>query len=135
MKRTNTLVKSILNSANPLKVKRIENRMIVAQMFYDYLNVRGISQQALALKMGKQASEISKWLSGNHNFTIDTLSDIGFYLDVNFFVRRESPMFKCKEHIEIKHSKVRMCKFEPMQVNQFKLSLFVTNNNSERCPA
>ena len=76
MNRNNTLAKGIMASADPVKVKRIETRMLVAQMLHDYLGLRNISQQSLASRMGKQPSEVSKWLSGDHNFTIDTLSDI-----------------------------------------------------------
>ena len=34
--------------------------------------------------MGRTESEISDWLSGNRNFTIDTLFDIGQALSVTF---------------------------------------------------
>jgi len=34
------------------------------------------SQKALAEKMGKKPSEISKWLSGNHNFTLRSLAKL-----------------------------------------------------------
>lgn len=81
MKRNNTLAKSIMAAADPVIVKRVETRMLVAKMLQDYLALTGISQYALASKMGKNPSEVSKWLSGNHNFTIDTLSDIGYALN------------------------------------------------------
>ena len=34
--------------------------------------------------MRKEPSEISKWLSGTHNFTTNTLVDIGLALDIEF---------------------------------------------------
>ena len=39
--------------------------------FYRKLN--GLTQKELAEKLGKRPSEISEWLTGNHNFTDDTL--------------------------------------------------------------
>jgi len=34
--------------------------------------------------MGKSnPSEVTRWLSGTHNFTIDTLTDLGIALDVD----------------------------------------------------
>ena len=33
-----------------------------------------INQKQLALKLGKNPSEINKWLSGTHNFTLKTIT-------------------------------------------------------------
>ena len=102
MRRNNALAKDIMTSMPPVVVRRIETRMLVAKMLHDYLGIRGISQQDLAGKMGKQPSEVSKWLSGNHNFTIDTLSDIGYYLGTDFLIRRgEMPSFRCIKVMQI----------------------------------
>lgn len=35
-----------------------------------------MSQRELAQKLGKKESEISKWLSGSHNFTLKTIAKI-----------------------------------------------------------
>ncbi|WP_416441565.1 helix-turn-helix domain-containing protein [Phnomibacter sp. MR] len=37
------------------------------------LREQGINQKTLAAKLGKQPSEIHKWLSGEHNFTLKSL--------------------------------------------------------------
>lgn len=37
---------------------------------------KGYKQKDLAEKLGKKESEISKWMRGTHNFTIETLSFI-----------------------------------------------------------
>lgn len=137
MKRNNSRSKSIMATADPVKVKRIETRMLVAQMLHDYLGLRDISQQSLAGKMGKQPSEVSKWLSGDHNFTIDTLSDIGYYLDVDFFVRREDSLFRCFEEIELSRPGIRAGEFESLRVSQYVFvgNNYMTNKKLERCPA
>lgn len=137
MNRNNTLAKSIMASADPVKVKRIETRMLVAQMLHDYLSLRDISQQSLAGKMGKQPSEVSKWLSGDHNFTIDTLSDIGYYLDMDFFARKEITLFRCIEEIELSRPGIRAGEFESLRVSQCVLvgNNYMTNKKLERCPA
>lgn len=44
------------------------------------LKKRGITQKELAAKMGKRESEISKWLTGRHNFTTKTLAGISIAL-------------------------------------------------------
>ena len=45
------------------------------------LKHKGMSQKDLASKMGKRESEISKWLTGRHNFTTNTLADISLALN------------------------------------------------------
>ena len=35
-----------------------------------------VKQKDLALRLGKKESEISRWMRGTHNFTIDTLISI-----------------------------------------------------------
>ena len=137
MNRNNTLAKSIMASADPVKVQRIETRMLVAQMLHDYLGLRNISQQSLASRMGKQPSEVSKWLSGDHNFTIDTLSDIGYYLEMDFFSRKDTSLFRCVEEIELSRTGVRSGKFESIRVSQyiFAGNNYIANKKLERCPA
>ena len=43
----------------------------------------GMTQKEFAKKMGKTETEVSRWLSGTHNFTLRTLAKISTVLDVN----------------------------------------------------
>jgi transcriptional regulator with XRE-family HTH domain len=45
------------------------------------LKKQGLSQKEFAQKMGKQESEISRLLSGTHNFSLKTLAKIKVVLD------------------------------------------------------
>ena len=38
------------------------------------MNEKGLSKKQLADAIGKRPSEITRWLSGEHNFTISTLA-------------------------------------------------------------
>lgn len=40
------------------------------------LKDKGMSQKDLAEKLGKQPSEISKWLGGDHNFTLRSIAKL-----------------------------------------------------------
>lgn len=112
MGRNNTLSKEIMASTPPVFHKRIKTRMLVAKMIHDYLNTWEISQQELARRMGKRPSEISKWLSGNHNLTIDTLSDIGYYLDTDFLIQRsETAYIRCLHSQQISRPNTKTRKF------------------------
>ena len=137
MRRNNALAKDIMTSTPPVVVRRIETRMLVAKMLHDYLNIRGISQQEFAGKMGKQPSEVSKWLSGNHNFTIDTLSDIGYYLDTDFLIRRgEMPSFRCIKVLQISRPNTKTGKFGTFLGSFVSVSDYIPNEKRvEKCLA
>ena len=48
----------------------------IVDRIHDILEEKGLKQKDLALKLGKSEAEISKWMRGTHNFTIDTLVSI-----------------------------------------------------------
>ncbi|MBO8481504.1 hypothetical protein B5F83_08090 [Muribaculum sp. An289] len=47
------------------------------------LRSKGMTQSDLARMLGKNDSEISVWLGGNHNFTISTLRKVEMALGKN----------------------------------------------------
>lgn len=49
---------------------------------YQVLKEKGITQKQLAEQMGKSQSEISKWLKGEHNFTLRSLCKLEAELGV-----------------------------------------------------
>lgn len=61
----------------PNEVRRmIEMSMDISDRIYMILDSQGKNQKDLAILLGKSESEISKWLSGAHNFTLKTLAKI-----------------------------------------------------------
>ena len=50
--------------------------MDIPYRIIEILNRKGWNQSDLAKTMGKKEAEISKWLSGAHNFTIATIAKI-----------------------------------------------------------
>jgi len=48
----------------------------IGAQIHEYMKSDGINQRVLAERLGKKESEISKWLSGSHNFTIETVAKI-----------------------------------------------------------
>lgn len=73
----------IMNNIDEDKLRRTRDRMLVAIKIADTLKAKGISQKKFAEMTGRSESEISEWLSGDRNFTIDTLSDIKKYLGLD----------------------------------------------------
>jgi transcriptional regulator with XRE-family HTH domain len=48
----------------------------IVDRIHEILNARNLDQKDLAVLLNKKESEISKWMSGTHNFTIKTLLKI-----------------------------------------------------------
>ncbi len=87
---------SLLTDISEEELKRTESRMAIASKITKALKIRNMSQKSFALLLNKRPSEISKWLSGKHNFTIDTLSDIEGILNIRLLNRKEEFSFESK---------------------------------------
>ena len=74
----------IIANMNADELARTRNRMLIAAKIADSMQAQGLKQKDFAKMMGKSESEISDWLSGDRNFTIDTLFDIGRALGIEF---------------------------------------------------
>ena len=81
-RKPSAVLTRILEGFDEDKLRRTRNRMLVAVAIADALKAKGISQKQFAAMTGRSESEISEWLSGDRNFTIDTLSDINKYLGI-----------------------------------------------------
>ncbi len=65
-------------------VKRnVDLSMAIADRIYEILVKKGKDQKHLAELMGKHESEVCKWLSGTHNFTLQTIARIEAVLGEN----------------------------------------------------
>jgi len=54
----------------------VTKSMDIADQISQFLSEKNWTQKEFARRMGKQESEISKWLSGQHNFTLKTITNI-----------------------------------------------------------
>jgi len=54
----------------------VTKSMDIADQISQFLSEKKWTQKEFARRMGKQESEISKWLSGQHNFTLKTIANI-----------------------------------------------------------
>ena len=77
------MLASIMERNDSRSLRRTRRKMIVAARIADALEAAGLSQKEFAQMMGKQPSEISDWLSGERNFTIETLADIEDVLKID----------------------------------------------------
>ena len=84
------LISHTLEALDPIKSKQIENQMEISARIDDVMRAKNISKSELALKLSKHPSEITKWLSGTHNFTIDTISMLEVALNERLLTKVES---------------------------------------------
>lgn len=54
--------------------KEVDIEMAVSNRIYNLMTQKGLSKAEFARSIGKRPCEITKWLSGQHNFTISTLA-------------------------------------------------------------
>jgi transcriptional regulator with XRE-family HTH domain len=77
-------------SIDPLKKFQAKRRFEFADQLRRTLKDKGLTQKAFAVLLKKEESEISKWLSGFHNFTKDTESLIEYFLKTELTVLKDS---------------------------------------------
>ncbi|MDD6473311.1 MAG: helix-turn-helix transcriptional regulator, partial [Bacteroidales bacterium] len=61
------------------KEKTARRRRITEEIAQAMLEA-GLSRKEFAIKMHRQPSEVTRWLSGNHNFTSDLLAEMSVVL-------------------------------------------------------
>ena len=69
---------------NPEIRESVDMSFQIVDRIHEILVEKGLKQKDLALLLGKKEAEISKWMRGTHNFTIDTLVTIERALQAPF---------------------------------------------------
>lgn len=77
------ILQNIIDEVKDIEKIQLETKFNVANALDSLLKNKGISKSEFAAKLGKSPSEISKWMSGKHNFTLDTLLEIAHALKVD----------------------------------------------------
>lgn len=72
----NRLFRQCLASIPAEQKAEFELSFGIAERIMDILKMQGLTQKEFAKRLGKRESEISKWLTGRHNFTTQTLARI-----------------------------------------------------------
>lgn len=107
-KRSNILQR--LENESAATYEKTAMRMRLAIKIADAIAQSGFTQKEFAERMNKKPSEISKWLSGTHNFTIDTLCDISRELGITLIDDR-SAAWKMAPIVENSYEQVSMQHF------------------------
>ena len=75
MKRS-SIIEQRRKSVNPETRRAVDCSFLIVDRIHEILERKGLRQKDLAMRLGKKEPEISKWMRGTHNFTIDTLISI-----------------------------------------------------------
>lgn len=73
---TNELFRQSLSAISKENEAEFDLSYGIAERLDVLLKEKNITQHDLALRLGKRDSEVSKWLTGRHNFTIETIAKI-----------------------------------------------------------
>lgn len=73
MKRTGKTLDEMLGPIPESVKKETELSFEISDRIFELMKERGLSKKQFADVIGRRPSEITKWLSGQHNFTIATL--------------------------------------------------------------
>jgi transcriptional regulator with XRE-family HTH domain len=104
MAKRDIIGKAIRNTSAESK-RRVRLSMDIANHLNELLLAHKMTQKALAKKLNKQNSEISKWLSGTHNFTLDTLSKIESVFGEHLVFSKREAFEKFSPFSASKHSR------------------------------
>ena len=75
MKR-NSIIGARRAIVSPEVRRRVDLTFLIVDRIHSILEEKGLKQKDLASMLGKKESEISKWMRGTHNFSIDTITSI-----------------------------------------------------------
>ena len=77
------VIDELLGKITPEEQAKTDAKMLLAAKIADAMKAKGWKNKDLLKAMGKNSpSEITKWLSGTHNFTVETLIDLENVLNV-----------------------------------------------------
>lgn len=98
----------------------------IASYIYNILRTYNISQKEFAQKIGKSESEISKWLSGNHNFTLKTIAKIESILNYDLikipFFEYINDSMNYSQFVQIKGSDLKSRLSNQNNLNLYKFN-------------
>lgn len=79
MKRAKTSLRDLLGDITPEERAEARLSFQISNRLDALMHEKGLSKKQLADAIGKRPSEVTRWLSGEHNFTIATLSRLSIF--------------------------------------------------------
>lgn len=79
MKRMKTSLRELFEEIPKDKREAARLSFAVSDRLYFLMESKGLSKKQLADNLGKRPNEITRWLSGEHNFTLSTIAMLSSY--------------------------------------------------------
>lgn len=83
MKTINSAFKEILSDVSAEIKAEVDLSFAIAERLESLIKEKGLSKKEFAEAIGKRPSEVTKWLSGYHNFTLRTLAMLSTFFGEN----------------------------------------------------
>ncbi len=96
------IISELLAETSADEIKLTEKKMLLAVRIADAVKKKFRHRNDFAVAIGKKPSEITKWLSGTHNFTTETLFEIESVLDIQLITLETKPASYVSYYISIK---------------------------------
>ncbi|WP_121966507.1 helix-turn-helix transcriptional regulator [Myroides sp. N17-2] len=95
------ILDDFLSTISTEEFEETTSKMKIAAYIADAMKAKGINKTTLAKLLNQKNSVITKWLSGTHNFTTDTLDNISKVLDITLIANyNEAPVLMDKKEIK-----------------------------------
>lgn len=132
-RQKSTVIQKLQQSRSTAAFEKTKKQMMLAARIQDAIKVKGLNNNRFAEIMDQHASVISKWLSGSHNFTTDTLFDIEEKLGICLVATCDpKPKIIVKEYVAVIRSNSNV-KLEHLQTTgNTKISFKNTNRITAR---
>lgn len=79
MKKAKTSLRELLKDITPEESASARISFQISNRLYELMNEKRLTKKQLADAIGKRPSEITRWLSGEHNFTVSTLAMLSVF--------------------------------------------------------
>lgn len=81
------MLDSLISEIDPLEQSKVDVKMGVSASIATAMDSKGLSKQDLQKAMGASPAKVRRWLSGTHNFSIDTLVELEFALNLTLLIK------------------------------------------------
>lgn len=113
------ILSDFLSTITAQEIEETNSRMRIAAKIADAMKAKGINKSTLAKLLNQNNSVITKWLSGTHNYTTDTLELIGNALDISLLNEYEAkPIILDKKKI-VRKSNMQKSRFWNTELDDF----------------
>lgn len=79
MRNANINLQEIFNEIPPAKREESRLSFAISNRLAALMQEKGLNRKQLADAIGKRPNEVTRWLSGEHNFTLATLSMLSHF--------------------------------------------------------